>query len=827
MLLSDRIWATRKVPMYKKSFFNPFAVLLLALAALAFVVDVLLQAKGDVDAFTPAVLSAMWVVGGFVRLFYEKDAKRSFDGHMREASHASAWKMVEGCWRQVEAVDLRPGDEIRVSAGMLCPVHAVLSEGSALVSESSLTGESGLVEKCEGDEIRAGVVIASGQAIATVVTGAGERGRGVRFGRRRAEYAEGAKSVCLAFAKCMLVTVPFVIFVRGAVLGDWPHALLFALGTTVGLVPEMLPVVNGACLSGGARRLEAKRVIVKNVDAMESLGSMDVVCVDKTGTLTDDTAVLEYYVDVLGNESAKTLGLAYLECAMQGSQTSQLDKAVVSACDSPEFAFPAKGLARACRLDEADPFDHVSKASGVKLDVTPEVLDALGLRSLPGEGLAIVKGEVESVCSGCRWVDVKGEVVPMTPDGAKAVFDAAEEMRSDGIKVLAVAYAPGTAGRDGLALCGLLGFFDAPKKSAKSAIAALSALSVEVRVLTGDSSSVAKSVCSRLGIPSDDVVTGAMLAEMTESEALFRVAKAHVFAELDPLQKAEIVNLLRAAGHSVGYIGDGVNDVPALVSADVGIVVDSAAVESKEAADMVLLERDLGVVAEGVGEGRRAFANASKYVRIASSSNFGNIVSLAAASAFLPFLPATASQLLVLNLSYDAVCLAMPWDNVDEEEVRTPKTWTGKGLGRFMGYFGLASAVFDVVTFSILYFAVCPALCGGAFPALDSEGRALFVALFQAGWLLESVWTQSSAVLALRTRRALDRDRKACLPLVLAVAFMLAASAALLLTPAASAIGLAPMPAWYLGIVAAVCALYLALASALKRVYLARAENLF
>lgn len=813
--------------MYRKSFFNPFAALLLTLAVLAFIVDVVLPSGGDIDAFTPIVLFLMWLIGGFVRLFYEKEAKCSFEGHMHEASHAVAWKRNGGRWEQVDVNNLRPGDAIRVSAGMLCPVDVSLISGSVLASESSLTGESGLVEKKEGSILRAGVVITNGQAVAEVVSGIDEKNRRFRFdGGLCAGYAAGAKDVCLSFARCMIVIVPFVLFVRGVVLGDWPHALLFALGAAVGLVPEMLPVVNGACLSRGARRLKGKHVIVKSVDAMESLGSMDVVCVDKTGTLTEDLAMLEYYVDVLGNESIRTLGLAYLECVKQGATLNQLNKAVVSACDSPDFHFPTRDLAGACDSFETIPFDHVSKSSGVKLVVAPDMLKGLALHGSFGDGLTIVKGEVESVCAKCSQVDIKGEIVPMGPDGEKSILDAAEEMRSDGIKVLAVAYGFDAADWDGLVLCGFLGFFDAPKKSARAAVSALSDLSVEVRVLTGDSLSVARSVCSRLGIPSDDVVTGAMLAEMTESEALSRVARTYVFAELTPAQKAQIVNLLGFAGHTVGYIGDGVNDVPALRAADVGIVVDSAAVESKKAADLVLLERDLGVVAEGVREGRKAFANASKYVRIASSSNFGNICSVAAASVFLPFLPATASQLLVLNLSYDAVCLAMPWDNVDDEEINKPKMWTGKGLGGFMACFGLASAVFDVVAFAILFFVVCPMACGGFYSTLDSAGRTLFIAVFQSGWLLECVWTQSLVILALRTRHFFGGG-KACRSLAAMVAFMLIASALLLLSPASSLLGLAPMPVWYLGVVALLSVLYLTLVSFFKRAYLSRAENLF
>ncbi len=814
--------------MIRKSFFNPFSSLLLALAGLAFLVDVVPQAEGQTGVFAPAVLFLMWLVGGLVRLFYENEAKRSFDRHMFKANHAAVWKRVDACWIQVDADRLVPGDVVRLYAGMLCPVDVTLAKGDQiLVSESSITGESGQTAKREGETVRAGTTIVDGKASATVLTRIAEEAPVLRRrARMGTQFGTGAKSICAALVRCMLIVLPIVIMIRGFVLGDWAQALLFALGTAVGLVPEMLPVVTSVCLSGSAHRLKNKQVIVKNVDAMESLGSMDVVCVDKTGTLTEDAAVLEYYTDILGNESEQTLNLAYLESTSQGAAANQLNRAIADACTVPELHLVAKDLDRAFTLHASDPFDHVTKASGVKLDAMPGALGCLGLQVRSGNHLTIVKGEVESVCARCAWANFKGELVPMDADGRRSAYEVAEDMRADGIKVLAVAYSTTSADWDDLVLCGFLGFFDRPKASARAAVQALSDLSVEVRVLTGDSASVARSTCSRLGIPADNVITGGMLEGMTESEALVQVGRTRVFAELTPAQKAQIVSLIRLSGHTVGYIGDGVNDVPALTSADVGIVVDSAAAESKKVADLVLLERDLGVVAEGVSEGRASFANASKYIRIASSSNFGNICSVAASSIFLPFLPATAAQLLLLNLCYDATCLALSWDNVDDVEIARPKAWSGKGLGSFMLHFGFASSAFDIITFVILFLGVCPAVCGAPFAALDAAGRAAFIATFQAGWLLECAWTESLVLLVLRTRSVRDGDRP-CTPLVVMVVVMLVVTALLALSPVAQLFGLATLPLWYLGIVVVLSVLYLVVASTIKRAYLSRSSSLF
>lgn len=814
--------------MIRKSFFNPFSSLLLALAGLAFLVDVLPQEEAQTGVFAPAVLFLMWLVGGLVRLFYENEAKRSFDRHMFKANHAAVWKRVDACWIQVDADRLVPGDVVRLYAGMLCPVDVILAKGDQiLVSESSITGESGQTAKREGETVRAGTAIVDGMASATVLTRIAEE---APASRRRAragtQFGAGAKSICAALVRCMLIVLPVVIMIRGFVLGDWAQALLFALGTAVGLVPEMLPVVTSVCLSGSAHRLKDKQVIVKNVDAMESLGSMDVVCVDKTGTLTEDAAVLEYYTDILGNESERTLNLAYLESTSQGAAANQLNRAIADACAAPELHLAAKDLGGAFALHASDPFDHVTKASGVKLDATPGALGCLGLQARSDNYLTIVKGEVESVCARCAWANFKGGLVPMDADGRRSAYEVAEDMRADGIKVLAVAYSTTSAGWDDLVLCGFLGFFDRPKASARAAVQALSDLSVEVRVLTGDSASVARSTCSRLGIPADNVITGAMLDAMEESEALVQVGRTRVFAELTPAQKAQIVSLIRLSSHTVGYIGDGVNDVPALTSADVGIVVDSAAAESKKVADLVLLERDLGVVAEGVSEGRSSFANASKYIRIASSSNFGNICSVAASSIFLPFVPATAAQLLLLNLCYDATCLALSWDNVDDAEIARPKAWSGKGLGSFMLHFGFASSALDIITFAILFLGVCPSVCGAPFAALDAAGRAAFIATFQAGWLLECAWTESLVLLFLRTRSVHDGGRP-CTPLVMMVVVMLVASALLATSPAAQLLGLATLPIWYLGIVALLSVLYLVVVSMIKRAYLSRSSSLF
>lgn len=815
--------------MIRKSFFNPFSLVLLALAALALGVDIFTSSGECVALFTPLVLVLLWAAGGFVRLSYERDARSNFDRHMLNARNRLVWTLRDGLWFPEDPAELVPGDLIRLAPGDLCPVDVRLNEDSEIVvSESSLTGESGTKHVRPLDVVRAGTTVVDGRARALVLCSR-DLGAAVSQGASREDtgFSTGAKSICLVYLRFMIVIIPVVLAVRGALLGDWPQALLFSLSSAVGLVPEMLPVVTSVCLSGSARRLERSKVIVKDVDALEALGNIDILCMDKTGTLTEDHAVLEYYTDVCGNEWAMPLDLAFLESVFQGAGGNQLDEAIIAACGAPGLGLVAPSLRTALSPDASDPFDHRAKCSGVRLAGGHATLDRLGVVTADARGtLTILKGDVESVLARCSHADIRGRLIDLDEEGRGRAIAVADEMRVDGIKVLAVAYGVGTEGWDNLIICGFLAFFDVPKQSALDALAALANVGVQPRILTGDSLSVARSVCRRLGVPAESALTGAEVERITDADLPAVVAGVSLFAELAPLQKMRVVNALRAEGHRVGFLGDGVNDLLALQAADLAIVVDTACAEAKDSADIVLLERDLGVVAQGVLEGRRAFANASKYIRIASSSSFGNICSVAVASVFLPFLPATAAQLLVLNLAYDMVCMTLPWDNVNIREINKPRTWSGEGLGGFMMVFGCVSTAFDLITFAVLFFGVCPALCGAPFFALDPVGQTTFVGLFQAGWLLECMWTQSLVILFLRPNGVVRQGCPGAL-LMGAVSAVIVASVAVLATPAALLLGVVPVPLWYVGIVAVLSALYLGCVSIVKQAYLRRVGVLF
>lgn len=524
----------------------------------------------------------------------------------------------------------------------------------------------------------------------------------------------------------------------------------------VGLTPELLPMVINACLAKGSSAMGKKQTVVKNINAMQGFGSMDVLCVDKTGTLTGDNIVLEYYMDILGNESQQVLDVAYLNSLHHTGVRNYLDDAILNCRDMPGHGAHFQSLEMEhTKLDEF-PFDYDRKLASI-------------LVKHGAERLLLAKGSIDAVCSRCSHVEYRGQRSVMGADGLASIHAVVDEMLEDGMKVLAVAYKPlareslETADEQGLILLGYLAFFDTPKHTAADAIRALQDHHVGIRVLTGDQKSVAVSICRRLGMGAAEAMTGAELAELSDNELPMKIERTTVFAELSPKQKVQIVQTLQANGHTVGFLGDGMNDLPAIVESDVGISVDTAADAVKEGADVILLKKDLNVLEAGIQEGRKAFSNVSKYIKITASSNFGNIFSIVIASVFLPFFPMTSVQLLLLNLLYDMLCLVLPWDNVDQEACAQPLEWSGRTLGRFMRFFGPISSIFDLLTFAFLFFVLCPTVCHGSFASLaGSEEQLRFISLFQTGWFLESMWTQVLILHLLRTKKC--RCSRAGLP---------------------------------------------------------------
>lgn len=822
----------------RRAFINPFTTVLLALAVVSFITDMLQVESFSRNVTASPIIFCMLVVSGMIRFIQEMKSKKVAD-HLVSLLHSTVTVLREGKWTELSSSELTVGDQVRIFAGDRIPADIRLTKTADLfLSQSVITGESAVLEKTSGKiSIQDSCTYSDYKNIAwmgsAVMGGSGEGivlavgpdtvygGFSGMISQRKNKFDQGAASIARVLLRFMGVLIPIVFVACGLTKGNWAAAFLFALSVAVGLTPEMLPMVINACLAKGSASMGKKQTVVKNINAMQGFGSMDVLCVDKTGTLTGDVILLEYYMDILGNESERVLELSYLNSLYHTGVRNHLDTAVLKYREMPGLG---EQLGRAAeqkgKLDEI-PFDYERKIASILVG---------------GEenNLLIVKGSIEEVCSRCRYVEYKGEKREKKPENSSDVHAVVDEILEDGMKVLAVAYKPVKKNNltkedeTDLILIGYLAFFDAPKKTAADAIGKLKTLQVGIRVLTGDQKSVAASVCHRLGIDTSQILTGAELDAMSEEKQIMQIENTMVFAELSPKQKAEIVETLQANGHTVGYLGDGMNDLPAMVESDVGISVDTAAEAVKEGADVILLKKDLNVLEEGILEGRKAFSNMTKYIRITASSNFGNIFSIVIASVVLPFLPITSVQLLLLNLLYDTLCLVLPWDHVDQDACSRPLEWSGRTLGRFMKFFGPVSSFFDVITFLFLYFIFCPALCGGEFAQLtETAAQTQFIMLFQTGWFLESMWTQVLILHLLRTRRIPMLQSRPSGPVMFITTVGILFFTVLTFTPLGKIIGMMAMPVSYFGFLVGVVILYLFVVTVAKGIYVRKYKELF
>ncbi|MFA1646590.1 MAG: magnesium-translocating P-type ATPase, partial [Enterobacteriaceae bacterium] len=538
--------------------------------------------------------------------------------------------------------------------------------------------------------------------------------------------------VSMLLIRFMLVMTPIVLVINGYTKGDWWEAALFALSVAVGLTPEMLPMIVTSTLARGAVKLSKQKVIVKHLDAIQNFGAMDILCTDKTGTLTQDKIVLENHTDISGKSSERVLHSAWLNSHYQTGLKNLLDVAVLEGVDETA----ARTLsARWQKVDEI-PFDFERRRMSV---VVSEQEDVHTL---------ICKGALQEVLAVSTHVRHNGNVVPLDESMLRRIARVTDTLNRQGLRVVAVATKrlPAREGdyqridESDLILEGYIAFLDPPKETTAPALKALKASGITVKILTGDSELVAAKVCRDVGLDAGDVVTGSDIERLSDDELAALAKRTTLFARLTPMHKERIVTLLKREGHVVGFMGDGINDAPALRAADIGISVDGAVDIAREAADIILLEKSLMVLEEGVIEGRRTFANMLKYIKMTASSNFGNVFSVLVASAFLPFLPMLPLHLLIQNLMYDVSQVAIPFDNVDEEQIRKPQRWNPADLGRFMLFFGPISSIFDILTFCLMWFV---------FHANVPEAQTLF----QSGWFVVGLLSQTLIVHMIRTRR--------------------------------------------------------------------------
>ena len=805
-----------------QSYQNPFNLLLTALAVVSWLTG---------DAKATVVIGSMVVLSTLMRFVQEGRSHRAAERLKALVSNTATVlrRSDDGAagstsaQQELDITKLVPGDLIVLSAGDMIPADCrVLLSKDLFVSQAAMTGESLPVEKHAsaataldpGDSVLdaanllfMGTNVVSGAATALVLS----TGNRTYFGtiatrvtatdRTPTAFQAGVNSVSWLLIRFALVMVPIVFVINGYTKGDWGEAFLFALSVAVGLTPEMLPMIVTSTLAKGAVLLSRKKVVVKRLDAIQNFGAMDVLCTDKTGTLTQDKIVLERHTDVYGTPSDEVLKFAFLNSHYQTGLKNLLDRAVL---DHLELHTELRVAQDYRKVDEI-PFDFQRRRMSV---VVSEREDHHEL---------ICKGAVEEVLAACSHIQDGGQVRPLGAALLERVQAVTGALNHEGLRVVAVAMKEvpphksvySVADESDLVLVGYIAFLDPPKESTAPALQALAEHGVAVKVLTGDNDLVAAKVCRSVGLPVDGVVLGAQIEDLDEPGLRLLVEQHNLFAKLTPLHKERIVRALRANGHIVGFMGDGINDAPALRAADIGISVDSAVDIAKEAADIILLEKSLMVLEEGVLEGRRTFSNMLKYIRMTASSNFGNVFSVLVASAFLPFLPMLPLQLLVQNLLYDISQIAIPFDNVDEELVRQPLRWNPQDLGRFMVFFGPISSVFDILTFALMWWV---------FQANTLENQTLF----QSGWFVVGLLTQTLIVHMIRTPKLPFLQSRAAWPLLGMTLLVMAVGVFLPMGPLAGYFKLQALPLPFFGWLVAILLGYATLTTVLKRVYIRR-----
>lgn len=816
-----------------EAFISPFTLVLLALAVISVFTDIVFASAGERSYATVGIISAMVIISGTLR-YVQETRSCNVAEKLTGMLHTTACAERGGAKREIPIEAIVVGDLIHLSAGDMIPADLrILTAKDLFISQSALTGESEPVEKtaCSGGArdtltdtenlafMGSNVVSGSATAVAVAVgngTMLGNMAGSLNGEAPKTAFEKGVNSVSWVLIRFMLIMVPVVLFINGFTKGDWVQALLFAISVAVGLTPEMLPMIVTACLAKGALVMSREKVIIKNLNSIQNLGSMDILCTDKTGTLTQDRVVLEYHLNVDGAEDERVLRHAFLNSYFQTGLKNLIDIAVI---------------ARQQELGTGDLTERYTKVDEIPFDFERRRMSVV-VRDRAGKTQLVTKGAVEEMLKCCSFAECGGSVLPLTDEVRSLVTSRSDAMNEQGMRVIAVAQKtnPAPAGefsaadeRD-MVLIGFLAFLDPPKDTTKAAVQALTEYGVSVKILTGDNEKVTRAICSQVGLDAENMLLGSEIDALTDAQLGRLAAGVTVFAKLSPAQKARIVSVLRERGHSVGFMGDGINDAAAMRAADVGISVDTAVDIAKETAGVVLLEKDLMVLERGVVEGRKIYANMIKYIKITASSNFGNMLSVLASSAFLPFLPMASIHLILLNLIYDVSCTAMSWDNVDAEYLRSPRKWDAAGISRFMLRIGPTSSVFDIATFLLMYFVICPAFTGGELytSLADPASRALYVSIFQTGWFVESMWSQALVIHMLRTPKLPFVQSRAAAPVTLLTLAGSCAVTVIPFTPLGTALGFTALPAAYFLWLAAIVAGYMLLATAVKKSYVRR-----
>ena len=850
---ANKVKKEKKKSLAKKleeAFINPFTVVLVCLAAVSTVTDIVFpllhmfgNTKKDFNPITVIIILTMVFVSGVLRFIQEGRSGDAAEKLLAMIKTTCTVTRKNKNHIEIPLDEAVVGDIVYLSAGDMIPADVRIIEAKDLfVSQSSLSGESEPIEKLAGvcekkDNITEytniafmGSSVISGSAAAVVIA----VGDNTLFGSMtlaisgesvETNFTKGVNAVSWVLIRFMLVMVPLVFVINGVTKGNWISAFLFAISVAVGLTPEMLPMIVTSCLAKGAVSMSKKKTIVKNLNSIQNFGAMDILCTDKTGTLTQDRVVLEYHLNIKGDEDSRVLRYGYLNSYFQTGYKNLMDLAIIQRTEEEE-----ENDSQLIDLSE-----NYKKIDEIPFDFNRRRLTTV-VQNNAGTIKMVTKGAFEEMLSICSFAEYNGNVQPITNDFRQRILETADTLNEKGFRVLAIArkdiekQSCNVEDESEMILMGYLAFLDPPKESAANAIKALKEHGVRTKILTGDNEKVTKTICKQVGLEVRNMLLGSDIEKMDDEELKKTAEITDVFAKLTPSQKSRVVSVLRDNGHTVGFMGDGINDAAAMKVADIGISVDTAVDVAKESADIILLEKDLMVLESGIIEGRKTFANMIKYIKMAASSNFGNMFSVLGASALLPFLPMESMHLILLNLIYDSCCSAIPWDNVDEEFIKLPKKWDASSIGKFMVWIGPTSSIFDFATFAFMYFIFWPHFVshGVTYNNLASHFtgdelnmiRASYVAMFQAGWFVESMWSQSLVIHMIRTVKLPFIQSRASAQLTLLNFFGIMFITSIPFTLLGKVLGCSSLPlSFFLFLLPCVLA-YMILVTAVKKAYI-------
>ena len=812
------------------AFLTPFNGVLFAVSVVSLFSDVIFAAPDDRSFRTIIVLISMVLLSTLLRFWQEFRSNKAAEELKAMVSSTTA-VLRAGMDRpqEIPISTLVPGDVVYLSAGDMVPADVrLLTAKDLFVSQAMLTGESIPLEKHPVPPKRIspatapgtlleretacfmGTNVVSGTATAVVAatgdaTFFGAVAKDIVGARPLTSFDRGISKVSWMLVRFLMVMTPLVFLINGLSKGDWLESLLFAVSVAVGLTPEMLPMIVTTNLAKGAVVMARHKAIVKRLNAIQNFGAMDILCTDKTGTLTQNKIILERHLDVHGKEDLQVLEFAWLNSFFQTGLKNLLDVAVLDYAVQHDIVYKLQHFKK---IDEI-PFDFMRRRMSVVV------------RDGDGRNLMVCKGAIEEMLPLCVSADnngaVSGGVVPFTTEMRKEVRRVTRKLNQEGLRALAVAYrwlppddrTYTVDDEKEFVLAGYVAFLDPPKETARQAIAALREYGVAVKIITGDNEVVTRKICKEVGLPIEHALLGKDVEKLSDAKLQEAAELTTIFAKMSPLQKSRVIRALQRNGHTVGYLGDGINDAAALKDADVGISVDTAVDIAKESADIILLEKSLLVLEEAVIEGRKTFANIIKYIKMTASSNFGNVFSVLVASIFLPFLPMLPIQLLVQNLLYDISQVSIPWDDVDQDFLKVPRKWDAGGIARFMVFIGPISSIFDIVTFLVMWHV---------FAANTVEKQSLF----QSGWFVVGLLTQTIIVHMIRTQHIPFIQSRAATPVILLTATIMAFGIFLPYSSVGAHLGLVPLPLAYFPWLAGILLSYCVLTQLMKRIYIRR-----